>query len=141
MPGEIGFDIEATRGCPGNVLMAEKATYEELEQRVKELEEQALEHKEAEEKLRRHIAGLGRRNEDLKQFVYVASHDLQESLDVVSRYLRFVEARYKGRLDSDANEFIASAVDGAIRLQSVINDLMAYLKKRGRGENVADYTE
>jgi light-regulated signal transduction histidine kinase (bacteriophytochrome) len=56
-------------------------------------------------------------------------------LDVVSRYLRFVEARYKGRLDSDANEFIASAVDGANRLQSVINDLMAYLRRKGRVEN------
>lgn len=111
-------------------------TYEELKQRVKKLEEQALEHKEAEEKLRRHVAGLERSNEDLKQFAYVASHDLQESLDVVSRYLRFVEARYKGRLDSDANEFIASAVDGAIRLQSVINDLMAYLRRKERAGNV-----
>ena len=111
-------------------------TYEELEQRVKELEEQALEHKEAEEKLRRHVAELEESNEELKRFAYVASHDLQESLDVVSRYLRFVEARYKGRLDSDANEFIASAVDGANRLQNVINDLMAYLRRKERAGNV-----
>ena len=112
-------------------------TYEELEQRVKELEEQALEHKEAEEKLRRHVAGLEASNEELKRFAYMASHDLQESLDVVSRYLRFVEARYKGRLDSDANEFIASAVDGANRLQNVINDLMAYLRRKERVGNVS----
>jgi len=95
-------------------------TYEELEQRVKELEEQALEHKEAEEKLRRHVAELEESNEELKRFAYVASHDLQESLDVVSRYLRFVEARYKGRLDSDAN----------------VNDLMAYLRRKERAGNV-----
>lgn len=118
-------------------------TYEELEQRVKELEEQALEHKEAEKKLRRHVAELEGSNEELKRFAYVASHDLQESLDVVSRYLRFVEARYKGRLDSDANEFIASAVDGANRLQSVINDLMAYFRREERagnlGANGGDY--
>lgn len=105
-------------------------TYEKLEQRVKELEKQALEHKEAEEKLRRNVVEVERNNEELKRFAYAASHDLQESLDVVSRYLRFVEARYKGRLDSDANEFIASAVDGANRLQSVINDLMAYLRRK-----------
>jgi light-regulated signal transduction histidine kinase (bacteriophytochrome) len=107
-------------------------TYEELEQRVKELEEQALEHKEGEKKLRCHVAGLEGSKEELKRFVYLASHDLQESLDVVSTYLRFVEARYKGRLDSDANEFIASAVDGADRLQSLINDLKAYLRREAR---------
>jgi len=112
-------------------------TYEELEQRVKELEEQALEHKEAEEKLRRHVAGLEASNEELKRFAYAALHDLQESLDVISTYLRFVEARYKGRLDSDANEFIASAVDGANRLQNVINDLMAYLRRKERVGNVS----
>ena len=110
-------------------------TYEKLEQRVKELEKQALEHEEAEEKLRRNVVEVERNNEELKRFAYAASHDLQESLDVVSRYLRFVEARYKGRLDSDANEFIASAVDGANRLQSVINDLMAYLRRKGRAVN------
>jgi light-regulated signal transduction histidine kinase (bacteriophytochrome) len=115
--------------------MAGKPTYEELEQRVKELEEQALEHKKDEERLRRHVAGLERSNEELKQFAYVASHDLQESLDVVSRYLRFVEARYKGRLDSDANEFIASAVDGAHRLQSIIDDVIAYLRRKANGGN------
>ena len=110
--------------------MVEKPTYEKLEQRAKELEERALEHKDVEEELRRHVAELERSHEELKQFANVAAHDLQESLDVVSRYLRFVEARYKGRLDSDANEFIASAVDGAIRLQSIIDDLMAYLRRK-----------
>ena len=94
----------------GNVLMPRKPSYEELEQRVKELEEEALEHKQVEERLRRHANEL---NQELRQFAYVASHDLQKPLDVVTRYLRFVEARYKGRLHSDADEFIASAVDGA----------------------------
>lgn len=120
-------------------MMAEKSTYrpryEELEQSVNELKKQALEHKEAEEKLRRHVVEVERSNEELKRFVYAASHNLQESLDAVSRYLRFVEARYKGRLDSDANEFIASAVDGANRLQSVINELIAYLRQKGQAGN------
>ena len=131
-----------TRGADkGNVLMARKPSYEELEQRVKELEEQALENKQAEEQLRRHAAKLERSNQELRQFAYVVSHDLQESLDVVTRYLRFVEARYKGRLDSDANEFIASAVDGANRMQSLITDLLAYLREKDRDEDVVDYVE
>ena len=118
--------------------MSRKPSYEELEQRIKELEEEALEHKQVEKRLRRHANKLEQSNQELRQFAYVASRDLQEPLDVVTRYLRFVEARYKGRLDSDADEFIASAVDGANRIQSLITDLSAYLMRKGQdgdGEN------
>jgi light-regulated signal transduction histidine kinase (bacteriophytochrome) len=106
--------------------MTGNPTYEELKQRVKELESEANERKQAEEKLHRHAAELERSNQELRQLVHSKSRDLQESLDVVIRYLQFVEARYKGRLDSDANEFIASAVDGASRMQRIITDLFAY---------------
>ena len=64
-----------------------------------------------------------RRNQDLKQIVLAGLHDLQEPLDEVTRYLRFVEARYKGRLDSETNEFIADAVEGANRMEQIILDL------------------
>jgi light-regulated signal transduction histidine kinase (bacteriophytochrome) len=90
---------------------------------------EVLEDKLLEEEFRRRAAKLERSNQEMRQFACVALHDLQESLDVVMRYLRFVEARYKGRLDSDANEFIASAVDGANRMQSVITDLLAYFSR------------
>jgi len=113
--------------------MARKPTYEELEQRVKELEEEILEHKRAEAKRQRHAAELERANQELKQFAYVASHDLQKPLEVVRSYLQFVEARYKGRLDSDADAFIASAVEGATRMQRVVTDLSAYLRRNGLG--------
>jgi light-regulated signal transduction histidine kinase (bacteriophytochrome) len=107
--------------------MTEKPAYEELEQRVKELEREAIEQKRSASQLQRRSAELEHSDQKLRQFVHSASSDLQGSLDVVIRYLQFVEARYKGRLDSDANEFIASAVDGASRMQRIITDLFAYL--------------
>jgi light-regulated signal transduction histidine kinase (bacteriophytochrome) len=73
------------------------------------------------------MAELERGNQDLKEVVLKGLHDLQEPLDNVTRYLRFVEARYKGRLDSDADEFIADAVDGADRLRQIIADLLEHL--------------
>ena len=106
--------------------MVKKRTYEELAKRVGELEKEVTERKEVEEKLQHHVATIERSHEELKDFVYQASQDLQDPLDEVIRYLRFVEARYKGRLDSDSNDFIASAVKGASKMQKLITDLSAY---------------
>lgn len=144
-PMGIGLDLVAARRDGSTIPVEISLSPFEFEERqcAIAIVRDVTETRRLDRELKHFNQELKRSNEELEQFAYVASHDLQEPLRMVTGYTQLLKRRYADKLDHEANEFIDYAVDGVKRMQALINDLLAYsrLSSRGKAFELVDVNE
>lgn len=111
---------------------------QQIEERAEQAEQARKKLEQLTDTLARSAAEVAQSNKDLEQFAYIASHDLQEPLRMVTGFLKLLSQQYQGRLEKEADEYIAYAVEGASRMQTLISGLLAYSRIGSRGMPFAE---